>query len=114
MLVVVLGQGEKKYEEYLKHYEKKYPDWIGVHIGYNANLAHKIIGGADMILMPSKYEPCGLTQMYAMRYGTIPIVRRTGGLADTVVDPLDATKKKTATGFVFDKYDVKAFTKAIP
>jgi starch synthase len=111
--IVILGSGEKKYEEFFTKQMKKHPKQVGVYLGFHDNFAHKIEAGADMFIMPSAYEPCGLNQMYSMRYGTIPIVRRTGGLADTVTDPLDATKKNPATGFVFDKYDGKSFMKAV-
>lgn len=103
--LVVLGSGEKKYEELFTKAAKKFKKKIGVHIGFDEGLAHLIEAGADMFLMPSKYEPCGLNQMYSLRYGTLPIVRSTGGLADTVED-LNA-KPKTGTGFVFEKYQAK-------
>jgi starch synthase len=80
------------------------PDRVGVHIGYDEALAHRVIAGADMLLMPSRYEPCGLTQMYALRYGTIPIVRATGGLEDTV---------DQETGFKFQAYTPEALMGAI-
>ncbi len=111
--IVVLGSGEKKYEEFFTKLMKKHPKQVGVYLGFHDNFAHKIEAGADIFIMPSAYEPCGLNQMYSMRYGTIPVVRRTGGLADTVTDPLDATKKDPATGFIFDKYDAKSFWKAL-
>jgi starch synthase len=79
------------------------PDRFAVRFGYDEALAHRIMGGADVFLMPSRTEPCGLTQMYALRYGTIPIVRSTGGLVDTV-EPLDASRQ-SGTGFRFDSPD---------
>src|SRR5205823_726902 len=80
-----------------------YPDRVAVRIGYDERLAHLIEAGADMFLMPSRFEPCGLNQMYSLRYGTVPIVHRTGGLADTVVDASPAALAAgTATGIVFD------------
>ncbi|MBE0642848.1 MAG: glycogen synthase GlgA [Bacteroidetes bacterium] len=103
--LVVLGSGEKKYEDLFTKAAKKYKKKVGAHIGFDEELAHLIEAGADMFLMPSKYEPCGLNQMYSLRYGTLPIVRSTGGLADTVED-LDA-KPKSGTGFVFEKYNAK-------
>lgn len=111
--LVVLGSGEKKYEEFFAKQQKKHPNQLGVYIGFHDNFAHKIEAGADLFLMPSRYEPCGLNQMYSMRYGTVPVVRATGGLADTVIDPEAATRKHPATGFVFEKYDAKAFVKAL-
>jgi starch synthase len=111
--IVILGSGDKKYEELFAKQQKKHPKQIGLHLGFHDNFAHKIEAGADMFIMPSAYEPCGLNQMYSMRYGTVPVVRKTGGLADTVTDVAEATKKKPATGFVFDKYDGKSFWKAL-
>ena len=111
--IVILGSGEKKYEDFFAKQQKKHPKQIAVYLGFHDNFAHKIEAGSDIFIMPSAYEPCGLNQMYSMRYGTVPVVRRTGGLADTVVDVADATKKKTATGFVFDNYDAKSFWKAL-
>ncbi|NYT47190.1 MAG: glycosyltransferase [Candidatus Methanofishera endochildressiae] len=76
---------------------------MSVSIGYNEDLAHLIEAGSDMFLMPSRFEPCGLNQLYSQRYGTLPIVRKTGGLADTVVDAMPNTiTDKTASGFVFE------------
>ncbi len=102
--IAILGSGNKDFEKRLQELAKLYPKHLSVNIAYNEKLAHQIEAGADLFLMPSKSEPCGLTQMYSMRYGTIPIVRRTGGLADTIVDatPENITHKK-ATGFVFEK-----------
>ena len=102
--IVILGSGDKKIENNWQALADRYPDKISVNLGYNEALAHQIEAGADMFLMPSKFEPCGLNQMYSMHYGTIPIVRRTGGLADTVIDATpDNLKKEIATGFVFEK-----------
>jgi starch synthase len=109
--LVVLGSGEKKYEDMLQKAAKKYPKRVGVHIGFDEALAHMIEAGSDMFLMPSKYEPCGLNQMYSLAYGTLPIVRATGGLADTVEDLDD--KPKTGTGFVFKPYDADAMLATI-
>lgn len=109
--IVVLGSGEKKYEELFTKAAKKFRKKVGAHIGFDEDLAHLIEAGADMFLMPSKYEPCGLNQMYSLRYGTLPIVRSTGGLADTVED-LDL-KPKAGTGFVFEKYNAKQMLDAI-
>jgi starch synthase len=84
----------------------RYPDRIGVKIGFDEALAHRIEGGADLFLMPSRFEPCGLNQMYSLRYGTVPLVRATGGLADTVqnFDPVTGR----GTGFTFDEYSPQA------
>ncbi len=102
--IVILGSGDKGLESSLENLAKTYPKQMSVNIGYDEKLAHQIEAAANMFLMPSKFEPCGLNQIYSMRYGTIPIVRRTGGLADTVIDAtLENIKNKTATGFVFDK-----------
>lgn len=84
--ILVLGSGDKEVEERLKEIVEKYPGNYNCFIGYNETLSHQIYAGADFLLMPSRVEPCGLNQMYALRYGTIPIVRRIGGLKDTVID----------------------------
>ena len=100
--VVILGSGDKLFESSLLALAKQYPERLHVYIGYSESLAHKIEAGCDLFLMPSRFVPCGLNQMYSLRYGTPPIVNHTGGLADTVVDTTPATlKDKTATGFVF-------------
>jgi len=106
---IVLGTGEKKYQQFLDLTRKKNPRQMGVHIGFSEELAHLIEAGSDMFLMPSRYEPCGLNQMYSLKYGTIPIVRATGGLADTISD----YKNGTGNGFVFDKYEPQELMKAI-
>jgi starch synthase len=100
---ILLGKGEKHFEEQLSNFAKMYPDKIAITLGYDEALAHQLEAGADVFLMPSRFEPCGLNQLYSQRYGTVPIVRKTGGLADTVVDTLPETlRNKTATGFVFN------------
>ena len=83
---VVLGSGEQKYEDFFNWAHATWPDKLGVYVGYNNGLAHRIEAGADMFLMPSAFEPCGLNQMYSLNYGTVPIVHKIGGLADTVQD----------------------------
>jgi starch synthase len=98
---VFLGQGERRYVEPLRALAARFPDRIAVETGFTDPLEHVVIAGADMLLMPCQYEPCGLTQMRAQRFGTLPVVRRTGGLNDTVDDG--------ATGFVFDQFTVPAF-----
>jgi starch synthase len=99
---VVLGTGEARYQELWRALAARHPDRIGARIGFDEPLAHLIEGGADMFLMPSRFEPCGLNQMYSLRYGTVPIVRRVGGLADTVRD--DGPGRRTSNGFVFEDY----------
>jgi len=98
--VVFLGTGELRYEDGVVALTKKYPDRINARIGFDEKLAHQIYAGSDFFLMPSRFEPCGLGQMIALKYGTIPIVRKTGGLADTVM-PVDTTKN-SGWGFVFE------------
>ncbi|MFW2374048.1 MAG: glycogen synthase GlgA [Gammaproteobacteria bacterium] len=99
--IVVLGTGEKKYEQALKAWAKKHPKQMAVIIGYDEQLSHRIEAASDMYLMPSTFEPCGLNQLYSLRYGSLPVARNVGGLADTVTDTTKATiKNKTANGFV--------------
>ena len=109
--LVVLGTGDPKYEEMFKEMEKRYPGKVKANITFNNELAAKIYASSDMFLMPSRYEPCGLGQMFAMRYGTVPIVRYTGGLADSVkeYDP----QSGEGTGFGFKPYDSAHLLKAI-
>jgi len=90
---------------------KKYPARVGLKIGYDNQLAHKIEAGADMFLMPSRFEPCGLNQIYSLRYGTVPIVRATGGLDDTVQKFVAETQQ--GTGFKFESYDGSALLECI-
>jgi starch synthase len=100
--IVALGTGQPEYEKLFKQLAEKYPQRAAVKIGYDNTLAHKIEAGADMFLMPSRYEPCGLNQIYSLRYGTAPIVRATGGLDDTI-QPF-VPKAQQGTGFKFDAY----------
>ncbi len=109
--MVVLGTGEPDVEEGLREFVRRDPRRFGVRFQYDTGLAHRIEAGCDMVLMPSRFEPCGLTQMYSMRYGTIPIVRATGGLADTV-EHFDVKKRK-GTGFVFEHADTTGLIWAI-
>jgi starch synthase len=104
--IVALGAGEPRYEALFRELASRYPKQVGARIAYDNTLAHKIEAGADMFLMPSRYEPCGLNQMYSLRYGTVPIVRATGGLDDTI-EPFDAATGR-GTGFKFEKYDSTA------
>ena len=107
---VLLGSGQTLYEQKLARLAKRHPERIFVEIGYDEPLAHLIEAGADMFMMPSRFEPCGLNQMYSLNYGTPPIVFKTGGLADTVIDANEVTlKDASANGFVFDTPDVTAF-----
>lgn len=101
--MVVLGTGENKFENVFHHYHSKYPDRVSAYIGYSEERAHKIYASADAFLMPSLFEPCGLSQMMSMRYGTIPIVRETGGLRDTVQAYNEY--ENTGTGFSFCNFD---------
>ena len=102
---VILGTGDPKYHEVLGQLAAKYPQKIAVRLEFSNELAHRIEAGADMFLMPSQYEPCGLNQLYSLKYGTVPVVRATGGLADTVVDTRPETLANgTATGFAFNEY----------
>jgi starch synthase len=103
---VLLGSGERRYEDQWLGLAARHPDRIGARIGFDERLAHLIEGGADLFLMPSYFEPCGLNQMYSLRYGTVPLVRATGGLFDTVrnFDP----KTGTGTGFTFNDYSPQA------
>lgn len=105
--VAILGSGNKKFETLLKDIGTRYPNKFQIRIGFDEQLAHRITAGADIFLMPSAYEPCGLNQLYSQRYGTIPIVRSTGGLADTVENAgEDFSGGNDATGFVFDEHAV--------
>ena len=111
MRLFVLGSGEEKYENYFRWLQDTFPGKVAYDRGYKEDLAHHIEAGADMFLMPSRYEPCGLNQMYSLKYGTVPIVRRTGGLADTVEqwDP----KTRTGTGFLFGDFTPDALMDTI-
>jgi starch synthase len=103
MIVIALGTGDKSYEELFVRLNKQFPNKIAVKVAYDNALAHKIEAGADMFLMPSRYEPCGLNQIYSLKFGTVPIVRATGGLDDTI-EPWDARSGK-GTGFKFTEYN---------
>ena len=103
--LIMLGDGEPRYHDFFEWLLRKYPDQVGVYIGYNNDLAHKIIAGADIFLMPSHFEPCGLTQIYSLKYGTLPVVRLTGGLADTIEDSVN--------GFTFFDYHPHQFYETV-
>ena len=102
MILLVLGSGDKLYEEMFQRLHKQFPNKIAAKVAFDNAIAHKIEAGADMFLMPSRYEPCGLNQIYSLKYGTVPIVRATGGLDDTI-EPWDARTGK-GTGFKFTDY----------
>ncbi len=111
VVVTALGSGEPIYENFLRSWAFRHPGSVAVRIGYDDALAHKIEAGADMFLMPSRYEPSGLNQLYSLKYGTVPVVRATGGLDDTI-DEWDE-EKGTGTGFKFHGYDAKDLLAAI-
>jgi starch synthase len=107
--MVILGTGEKRYQRLLKGLENRYQGRLAVRIDFDNRLAHMIEAGSDIFLMPSRYEPCGLNQIYSLKYGTIPVVRATGGLDDTVRDYGEGE----GTGFKFKGYSAKALTAKI-
>jgi starch synthase len=111
LAIVALGSGASEYEALFRGLAEKYPARVGVKIGYDNELAHKIEAGADMFLMPSRFEPCGLNQIYSLRYGTVPIVRAIGGLDDTVQRFVARTRQ--GTGFKFESYDGTALLECI-
>ena len=111
LIVVVLGTGDKLYEEMFLRLNKQFPNKIAIKVAYDNAIAHKIEAGADMFLMPSRYEPCGLNQIYSLKYGTVPVVRATGGLDDTI-EPWDARTGK-GTGFKFSDYTGEALLATI-
>jgi len=102
MIIVALGTGDKEYEDLFRRMNQQFPQKILVRIGFDNALAHKIEAGSDMFLMPSRYEPCGLNQIYSLKYGTVPVVRATGGLDDTI-EPWDPRTRR-GTGFKFSDY----------
>jgi len=108
---VLLGTGDKRYHQLFTDMSMRYPDRFRAFLQFDNEMAHLIEAGSDIFLMPSRYEPCGLNQMYSLRYGTVPLVRKIGGLADTV-DDFDE-KTRTGTGFVFEEYSSEALLKTI-
>ena len=108
--LVVMGYGEDHYHVALSELAQRYPGRLGVTIGFDIDLAHRIMAGVDMLLVPSRYEPCGIHQMQALRYGTVPVVRDTGGLADTVVDHQPGGE---GTGFKFGPFTMEAMLQAL-
>lgn len=109
--MIVLGKGEARYQQLLMDLQKAYPEKLRVFLTFDEPLSHKIEAAADMFLMPSRYEPCGLNQMYSMKYGTVPIVRKVGGLADSVTEFDESTG--AGTGFLFEEYSASAMMTAI-
>jgi starch synthase len=99
-----VGTGEPEYEDFLRGMATAHPDRIGIRVAFDEGLAHRIEAGADLFLMPSRYEPCGLNQIYSLRYGTVPVVHATGGLDDTIEE---------GTGFKFSEYSGRALLAAI-
>ena len=112
--LAVIGEGDRSIESGLVEAARRHPGQVSVTIGYNEALAHRLQAGSDILLSPARFEPCGLTQLYALRYGTLPVVRRTGGLADTVIDSNPKSiVERTATGFVFDEATRRGLTEAL-
>ena len=110
----ILGTGDPALEQQLRSQAIQYPQSISVTVDFSESLAHRIEAGCDMFLMPSRYEPCGLNQLYSLKYGCVPIVRETGGLADTVTDATEyALAAGTATGFIFDEYSTQALGRVL-
>jgi starch synthase len=109
--MIILGKGDKPYHTAFQHLQKKFRQYFSVSLGFNDMLAHKIYAGSDLFLMPSQYEPCGLGQIIALRYGTIPVVRKTGGLVDTISEYNQ--KNGTGTGFLFKDYSSDELYKAV-
>jgi starch synthase len=108
--LVVLGTGEERYCQFFLELQQQYPRYVGVKIAYDEKMAHKIEAGADMFLMPSRFEPCGLNQIYSLKYGTVPIVRATGGLDDTVID---YSEPSGGNGFKFSQYTPEELLRTI-
>jgi starch synthase len=111
MIVVALGAGDKEYEDLFRRLNKQFPQKFAVKVAYDNKIAHKIEAGADMFLMPSRYEPCGLNQIYSLKFGTVPVVRATGGLDDTIENWDPHTRK--GTGFKFTEYSGEALLATI-
>ena len=109
--LIILGTGDKKIEKQIQSYQKKYPDRISLNQAFDETLAHMIEAGSDLFLLPSSYEPCGMNQMYSLKYGTIPIVYSVGGLAETITEY--NLEENTGNGFVFEKYTAKELVRTI-
>ncbi|MDR3626818.1 MAG: glycogen synthase GlgA [Ignavibacteriaceae bacterium] len=112
---IILGSGEDRYEEMFRNLQQSYPDKVALYIGFNNELSHLVEAGTDMFLMPSLYEPCGLNQIYSLKYGTVPVVRKIGGLADTVHDWFECKQNssETGTGFTFFNYNSGALLETV-
>ena len=109
-----MGNGERWLEDAFRHFEQTFPGQVAVRIGYDEDRAHRVFAGSDVVMVPSRYEPCGLVQMYGSLYGTLPLVHRVGGLADTVVDcSLENLAENRATGFCFEHFDYPSFESAV-
>jgi len=112
--IIILGTGEEKIQDVIREVASSAPERIGAKIAFDNRIAHLIEAGSDIFMMPSRYEPCGLNQMYSLKYGTVPLVRSTGGLADTIVDCTPETLKSgRANGFSFKPYEVKALIETV-
>ena len=112
--LVLVGVGRPEYHRWLEAMSRKYPEKFRIRLVFDEALTHRVQAGADLMLIPSRYEPCGLVQLYSLRYGTLPVAHRTGGLADTIVDFVPSTwVNKKATGFLFDHYSGRDFLKAV-
>jgi starch synthase len=109
--LVILGTGEEVFQKALLAAQEKYPRFLGLRIAFDEALSHKIYAGSDMFLIPSRYEPCGLTQMYSLRYGTVPVVRATGGLDDTIQEY--DFRSQAGNGFRFDDYSAAGLVSAV-
>lgn len=107
--LVMVGEGESHYEAALQSWAEEFPEQVAVYVGFSEEMAHTVIAGADALLLPSRYEPCGLTQLYAMRYGTLPIARATGGLKDTIEGIEIEDENSKGTGILFRDYDADSF-----
>ena len=108
---IQIGSGASVFQRAFQELARRFPDRAAVRIGFDEGVSHRIEAGCDFFLMPSRFEPCGLNQMYSLRYGTIPIVRATGGLEDTIVDPKQDLER--ANGIKFHEYSGRAFAKGI-
>lgn len=113
LTLVMLGSGDGWLERGFAELAREHPDHVSVRFSYDEDYAHRIFAGADAIIVPSRFEPCGLTQMYGLRYGTVPIVRRVGGLADTVIDEAEGTPDRPGTGFIIDHESPEALIEAV-